>query len=152
MLEINSNRPDIINNNEESEYLMATPFSLLLKLCRKKFGNKLENCGILLAEKGNEDCSIISYAFYATVDGKQKCVEVDNNDIYVHITDFWESLDAEKYAGFFFVIDAKTEALVINFVKSNFVDKWAKTDYDYDVYENWKYYNKCVTDLNKRNK
>lgn len=59
MLEIKSNNPNIITNNKEAEYLMATPFYLLLKLCRKKFGNKLENYGILLGEKGDEESSMM---------------------------------------------------------------------------------------------
>lgn len=82
MSEINSNRPDFITSNKEAEYLMATPFYLLLKLCRKKFGNKLENYGILLGEKDDEESSIISYVFYATVDGQQQVVEVEDDDIY----------------------------------------------------------------------
>lgn len=149
MLEINSNRPDLITDNEEAE--ITTPFSILLKSCRKQFGNKLENCGIILGEKGDEESSIISYMFYATVDGKQQTVDVEDDDIYYYITEFWESLDVEKYAGFCFVLDAKTEAIVVNFVKPSFVETWFNANCD-DTYENRKYYNKCVKDLEKINK
>lgn len=151
MLGINSNVQGIITNNEEAKYLIATPFSILLELCRKQFGNKLENCGIILGEKGDEESSIISYMFYATVDGKQQVVDVEDDDIYWAITEFWESLNAKKYAGFCFVLDVKTEAIIVNFVKPNFVETWFNADSD-DTYENRKYYNKCVKDLEKINK
>lgn len=151
MLEINSNVPDLITDNEEAEYLIATPFSILLELCRKQFGSKLENCGIILAEKGDEESSIISYAFYATVGGKQQIVEVEDDDIYWAITEFWESFNTKKYAGFCLVIDVKTNAIVMNFVKPSFVETWFKTNCD-DSYENRKYYNKCVKDLERINK
>lgn len=151
MLEINSNVPDLITDNEEAEYLIATPFSILLKSCCKQFGNRLENCGIILSEKGDEESSIISYAFYATVDGKEQAVDIEDDDIYWAITEFWESLDAKKYAGFCFILDAKTEAIVVNFVKPSFAETWFNADC-YDTYENRKYYNKCVEDLEKINK
>ena len=151
MSEINSNRPDLITSNKEAEYLMATPFYLLLKLCRKKFGNKLENYGMILAEKGDEESSIISYVFYATVDGKQQVVDVEDDDIYWAITEFWESFDTEKCVGFCLVVDVKTNAVVMNFVKPSFVETWFKVNRN-DTYENRKYYNKCVKDLERINK
>ena len=151
MSEINSNRPDLITSNKEVEYLMATPFYLLLKLCRKKFGNKLENYGMILGEKGDEESSIISYVFYATVDGKQQVVDVEDDDIYWAITEFWESFDTEKCVGFCLVVDVKTNTVVMNFVKPSFVETWFKTNCD-DSYENRKYYNKCVKDLERINK
>lgn len=156
MFKIKSNRLDLIPDNEETEYLLMAPFFQLLKLFHEQFNHDLENCGVLLGERGDENCSVITYTIYATINGQQQSIEFDVDDdeedyLYRCLNDLWYEIKHKEYAGFYFVIDPKNDTIVINFIKPNFVEEWAKVDYD-DIYENLMYYKKCVKDLSKINK